>query len=204
MSIHTTGPAVKNHISSEMARELMAKNPTMHHLWFLVYQRVLPQPHLHLLLHHLHHRILYLTLTDTPKIQHQKGVEVRTEASGRPAAWIHRNRKQKIKWGTRRSIKRYIAGIAWLATGIPREFGWWKYFNTALGKPRGRKSRHFQFFSWIASGAASKSGTGFGWAQCKNALSEGPKSWHLFEDEINKGFLQKTHWYSCAQSGQFW
>ena len=52
MGIHTTGSAVKNHISSEMARELIAKNPTMCHLWFLVYQRVLPQLHLHLLLHH--------------------------------------------------------------------------------------------------------------------------------------------------------
>ena len=65
---HTTGPAVKNHISSEMARELIAMCPTMHHLWFLVYQRVLPQLHLHPLLHHLHHRIPYPMLTDTPKI----------------------------------------------------------------------------------------------------------------------------------------
>ena len=36
MGIHTTGPAVKNHISSEMARELVAIYPTMYHLWFLV------------------------------------------------------------------------------------------------------------------------------------------------------------------------
>ena len=36
MEIHTTGPAVKNHISSEMARELVAIYPTMYHLWFLV------------------------------------------------------------------------------------------------------------------------------------------------------------------------
>ena len=44
--MHTTGPAVKNHISSEMARELIAIYPTLYHLWFLVYQRVLPQLHL--------------------------------------------------------------------------------------------------------------------------------------------------------------
>ena len=48
MGLHTTGPAVKNHTSSEMAREFIAINPTMYHLWFLVYQRVLPQLHLHL------------------------------------------------------------------------------------------------------------------------------------------------------------
>ena len=32
MGIHTTGPAVKNHISSEMARELIAMYPTMYYL----------------------------------------------------------------------------------------------------------------------------------------------------------------------------
>ena len=70
MGIHTTRPAVKNHISSEMARELFAICPTVYHLWFLVYQRVLP--HLHQHLHHLHHRIPYLMSTDTPKIQCSK------------------------------------------------------------------------------------------------------------------------------------
>ena len=34
MGIHTTGSAVKNHISSEMAREFIAINRTMYHLWF--------------------------------------------------------------------------------------------------------------------------------------------------------------------------
>ena len=35
MGIPTTGPAVKIHISSEMARELTATYQTMYHLWFL-------------------------------------------------------------------------------------------------------------------------------------------------------------------------
>ena len=35
--IQTTGSAVKNHISSEMARQLIAMYQTMYHLWFLVY-----------------------------------------------------------------------------------------------------------------------------------------------------------------------
>ena len=38
----------------------------------------------------------------------------------------------------------------------------------------------------------------------KNALSEGPKLWYLLEDENNRSFLQKTCWYSRAQSGKFW
>ena len=52
-------------------RELIAIYRTMHHLWFLINQRVFPQRHLHLLHHHLHHRILFLMSTDTPKIQYQ-------------------------------------------------------------------------------------------------------------------------------------
>ena len=44
---------------------MIAKYPTIYHLWFLVYQRFLPPLHLHLLLHHLHHRIPSLMLTDT-------------------------------------------------------------------------------------------------------------------------------------------
>ena len=42
MGFHTTGSSVKNQISSEMARELIAKIPILYHLWFLVYLRVLP------------------------------------------------------------------------------------------------------------------------------------------------------------------
>ena len=68
MARHNTGPVVKNHISSEMARELIAIFPSMYHSLSLVYQRVLPQLHLYLLLHHLHHRIPYLMSTDTPNV----------------------------------------------------------------------------------------------------------------------------------------
>ena len=38
----------------------------------------------------------------------------------------------------------------------------------------------------------------------KYAISEGPKLWCPLDDENNKGFLQKTCWYSCVQSGTFW
>ena len=61
---HTTGSTVRNHISSEMARELIAIYPTVYHLWFLEYQRVLPQP------------LPYLMSTETQKIQYKKEVEV--------------------------------------------------------------------------------------------------------------------------------
>ena len=144
----------------------------MYLLWFLVYQRVLPQLHLHILLHHLHHRISYLISTDTPKIQYLKEVEVRVKSFGETRCM--NPQKPKKKWGARRSTKRYIAWITWLATGIQREFGWWKHFNRALEKPSARESRHFQVISWTSNGAASKRGTGFGKAQCVYAPSEGP------------------------------
>ena len=72
----------RNNISSEMARGLIAIYPTMCHLWFLVYQRFLPQLHLHQLLHHLHHRIPYLMSAHTPKLQYRKEVEVRVRSYG--------------------------------------------------------------------------------------------------------------------------
>ena len=69
MGIHTTGPAVKIHFSSKMARDLVAIFQTMSHSKSLVYRRVpLQHPHL-FLIQHLHHRILYLTSTDTPKMR---------------------------------------------------------------------------------------------------------------------------------------
>ena len=63
----TAGPAVKNHISPKRARELIAMYQTMCHSSSLVYLRVPPRRP-HLLPHHLHHMIPYLTSTDTPKI----------------------------------------------------------------------------------------------------------------------------------------
>ena len=56
MGTRITGKAVKIHISSKMATELIAIYQTMYHLWFLEYQRVLPQLHLHVFLHQLHNR----------------------------------------------------------------------------------------------------------------------------------------------------
>ena len=50
--IRITGSAVKKHISSEMARELIAIYQTTYHLWFLEYQRVLPQLRVRLSRHH--------------------------------------------------------------------------------------------------------------------------------------------------------
>ena len=83
MGKHTTGPAVENHISPKMARKSISKFRTTYHSLSLVCQRVLPQLHLHLLLHHLHNRIPYLMSTDTSKIQYQKEVEVRAQSFGK-------------------------------------------------------------------------------------------------------------------------
>ena len=65
MGTLTTGPAVKNHISPKMARELIANFQTIYHSWFLLYQRLL-QLRLHLPRHHLHHRSQHL-MKELPK-----------------------------------------------------------------------------------------------------------------------------------------
>ena len=133
IGIHTTGSAVKNHISSEMARKLIAIFRTMYHLWLQVHQRVLPQLHLHLLLHHLHHRIPYLMSTDTPKIQYKTEVEVRVESFGRPAARVDRNRKTKIKMENQNKYKEIFrmncligyrnSGRIWLMKALQQSHG---------------------------------------------------------------------------------
>ena len=54
---HNIGSAIRNHISSEIAKELIAIYQIVFHSLFLVYLRVPPQRP-HLLLQHLHRRIL--------------------------------------------------------------------------------------------------------------------------------------------------
>ena len=106
VDIHTTGSAAETTSHEEMAKELIAKNPTMYHSWSLVYQRVLPQLHLHLLLHNLHHRIPYLMSTDTPKIQYQKEVEVRVKSFGEDPLHESTENENKNKNGEREEVQR--------------------------------------------------------------------------------------------------
>ena len=93
MGIPTTGPVVKNHISPKMAIELNCNMSNNVPFVVLVYRPVpLQRPHL---LHHLHHRILYLTLADTPKIQYPK--EVRSTSVERRRNPMHKQQKPKTK-----------------------------------------------------------------------------------------------------------
>ena len=66
---------------SGMEMKFIAIYPTMYHLWFLDYLRVVPHPHLHLRLHQLLHRSQYRPTEKTVmlKLQHQKEIEVRME-----------------------------------------------------------------------------------------------------------------------------
>ena len=89
--------------------------------------------------------------------------------------------------------RRPVARGARLATGVQAWTGWWKCSRT---------SGHFQFFSWITFGAASKSGTELTWHVYSHP--ERRELRYPFEDENYEGFLQKTHRYSGAQSGKFW
>ena len=77
----------------------------MYHLRFPVYQRVLPLLHIHLLLRHLHHRIPYFMSRDTPKIQHQKEVEVRVESFGETRCMKPQKPKTKIKMVNQKKYK---------------------------------------------------------------------------------------------------
>ena len=94
----------KPHLT-KMARESIAIHQTMYHMWFLVYQRVPPRRP-HLLYHHIHHRILFLTLTETPKIQYPKEVEVLVRGYGETRCMNQQDPKTIIKM---KDAKKYKA-----------------------------------------------------------------------------------------------
>ena len=140
------GPAVKNHIS-EKARELIAIFQLCTFCGSLFYQRVLPQLHLHLLLHHLYHRIPYLTSTDTPKIQYQKELEVRVESFGETRCTKPQKPKTKIKMGNQKKYKEKYR-MNCLSDYRNSERIWlMKLLQQSLVKPRAWNSRHFQVIS---------------------------------------------------------
>ena len=98
MGTRTTGPAVKNHISSGMVRIFIATCPTMYHLWFLDYLRVRRHLHLHQPLHNLHRKSQYRRTekTEILKFQYQNGVEVRMESFGETRCMHPQTPKTKI------------------------------------------------------------------------------------------------------------
>ena len=79
-----------------------------------------------------------------------------------------------------------------------------KVLQQSLGETQSKEVKtlpsHLMFFQWSREEKWKRV-----WVtQCLHAISEGPKLRYLLEDENNKGFLQKTCWYSRAQSGTFW
>ena len=146
-----------------MVGELIAIYPTKYHLWFLVYQRVLPQLHLHLLLHHLHHKIPYLMSTDTLKIQYQEEIEARVRSYGETRCMNPQTPKNKHKNEDRQEVQ------SDLLHDLP---DWLQDFRENLVDERTSKEpcRNQEHRSQDTSksshgffnGAASESGTGFG------------------------------------------
>ena len=88
----TTGPAVKNHISSENGKKIDCKISNCVHLSSLVCRRVPPQhPHLHL--QHLHRRVMQLA----KKIPQPKEVEVRVRSHGETRCTNQQKSKTHVK-----------------------------------------------------------------------------------------------------------
>ena len=59
------------------------------------------------------------------------------------------------------------------------------------GNPEQENQFHFQVISWTSSGEDSRSGTGFGYAQCMCPLSERPKLWCTFKTTITSTCCRK-------------
>ena len=153
MGIQDTGSAVKNHISSGMARNVIAICPTMYHLWFLVYQRVLPHLHLHLPLHHLLHRSQYRPTEQTEllKLQYQKEVEVRMESFGETRCMNPQKPKTKIKMRSQKKYKE-IYRMSCLLGYRNFERTWLKVLYQSFGETQSREVKtlpsHLLIFQW--------------------------------------------------------
>ena len=93
MGFLTIGPAVRNHISSETARNSIAIWRTTYHSLSLACRRV-PLLHIHLLLQHLHRRIL---CTENPAIERSgsMGAELLGNPLQEPAETENTNKKEE-------------------------------------------------------------------------------------------------------------
>ena len=194
------GPAVKNHISSEMARDLIAIYPTM---YVLVHQRVLPRLHFHPFLHHLHHRIPYLMSTDTQKIRCKKEVEVRVKSFGRDPLHESTETENKNKNEERDEVQRekshelpdWLQGFRESLVDESTSTKPWR--NPEQGSRNTSKSSRELPMEPRAKVPGS----------CEHSVYthflKDPKCDICLETK-KKGFLQKTCWHSRAQRGTFW
>ena len=135
-----------------MERELIAIYPTMYHLWFLVYQRVLPQLHFHLLLHHPHHRIPYLMSTDTSKIQYQKEVEVRVKSFGETRCMNPQKPKTTIKMVNQEKYKEIYRMNCLIGYRNSERIWSMKVLHQSLGETQSKEVKtlpsHLMNFQW--------------------------------------------------------
>ena len=192
MGFPTTGPAVKKHISPQMAKESIAMKRTTCHSLSLVCRRV-PLLHLHLLLQHLHRRILW-SARKNPATERSETMS--KESRWNPSRGSAETENTQIKMKTTKNHEVNYCKKCRNGYRISRRIWWIRMFNRIntlpallMNYPRSRKQKWYRVRVSIAS---------------LYSLPERPKLWHLLGDENYKGFLQKTYWYSRAQSGTFW
>ena len=167
--------------------------PTMYHLWFLEYQRVLPQLRLHLPLHHLPHRIQYLMLTETQKIQYKKEVEVRVKSFGETRCIIPQKPKTKMKTRDLRKYKEIFritcligyrnSGRIWSMTVLQQSIGETPYRKVQTLQVRLMILQWSREHTWKPGSGKHSAFTHF---------PKDPKCEICLKTENNKGFLQKT------------
>ena len=118
--ISSIGPVVRNHISSSVVRELIAKKNKLCTIcgpWFI--GEFLKNTFTYFF-------IIFITgyyiwhQTIRRKSSTRKKWKYEWRASEKPTAYTNRNRKQKEKWMTRRSTMRSIAWLAGSVAGIQR------------------------------------------------------------------------------------
>ena len=134
MGFRTTGSAVKNHISSEMAKELIAIYRTMYDLWVLGLSTssssTTPSP-------------------TSPSSSSQDSVfdvsryakNPEPERSGSTSGELQKPKRKRKKGNQKKYKEIYRMNCLIGCRNSGRGgFGWWKYLNRSMGKPKARKS----------------------------------------------------------------
>ena len=113
-------------------------------------------------------------------------------ASGRTAAWIHRNRKNKME----EMKKNRVIYCMNCRTGCRSSERIWSMKVVLQSHGETRRLGIETLPALLMNH--------FGYAQCLHSLPERPKLRRLLEDENNEGPVQKTQWWSRTSCWKFW
>ena len=161
------------------------------------------QPHLHPLLHHLHYMIPYLMSTNTPNIKYQKEVEVRVKTFGETRCMNPQKLKTKMNMGNQKRYKEIYRMNCLIRYRNSENLVDESTSTEPWGKPEQGSQDTSKSSHELPMEPRATSEPGSGKHSVYTHFPKDPHCDICLKTKITS-FLQKTCWYSRAQSGTFW